>query len=104
MRAMPNPRYRARHPCVSISGLQEGSNETDLVFAAAAGSNGSFFLGGYTTGNWSALYEGSTDYAVVKLDSDMEVVWRLQVMARIFVEGERRRWKAWNGMRFIGGM
>lgn len=43
------------------------------------------FLVGSTYGNWSVTNEGDADYAAVKLNSDGDVVWHLQVMA-IFLD------------------
>lgn len=70
---------RVCHTWVSIF-WQAESDGTDTIHAAAAGSDGSFVLGGYTDGNWSGVNEGLDDYAALKFDADMGVVWELQVM------------------------
>lgn len=61
--------------------IQTGSDEKDEILGASAGSGGSVVLSGFTNGNWSGTHRGSRDYTAMKLDSDGEVVWRLQVTA-----------------------
>lgn len=66
---------------------QEGSSSADdVMFGAAETSDGSIILCGYTEGNWTAAIQGDYDYAVVKLDSNGEVVWRRQVKGRVHLE------------------
>lgn len=61
---------------------QEGSDDgSDVIEGAAAGEDGSVFLAGYTSGDWTETNLGAYDYAAVKLDSNGEVVWRMQVIA-----------------------
>lgn len=69
---------------------QEGTTENDSISAAAAGDDGSVVLVGSTFGNWSATNKGDADYAAVKLDSDGDVMWRLQVIEHTSLPPEDR--------------
>lgn len=53
---------------------QEGSEEDDDIWAVAGGADESVVLAGYTMGNWNATNEGALDYAIVKLDSEGNVL------------------------------
>lgn len=43
------------------------------------GSDGSIFVVGYTEGDWDEPNEGEEDFAVTKLSTDGEELWRWQV-------------------------
>lgn len=70
---------------------QDGSIEYDVITGAAAGSDGSVVLSGYTYGNWSEMNQGEEDYVAFKLDSNGDVVWTLQVIGQGLRWGERVR-------------
>lgn len=52
----------------------------DGINGVAAGADGSVLLAGVTFGNWNGTLEGTSDYAAMKLDSNGDVRWRVQVM------------------------
>lgn len=43
-------------------------------------ADGSVVLGGYTYGSWMSPNKGGADLVVIKLDSEKEVLWTLQVI------------------------
>ncbi|CAM9529226.1 unnamed protein product [Hapterophycus canaliculatus] len=57
---------------------QDGSSETDMVYASAATEDEGVVLAGFTDGTWSGDNAGGSDFAAVKLDSDGVEVWRYQ--------------------------
>ncbi|CAM9360961.1 unnamed protein product [Scytosiphon promiscuus] len=57
---------------------QDGSITDDHIRAATAGWDGSYFLAGFTSGNWNGANSGESDWATVKLDADGTEVWRYQ--------------------------
>lgn len=59
--------------------MQEGYFGTASVRGAAAGAGGSVILAGSVYGNWSGIHQGVEDYAIVKLDSEGNREWALQV-------------------------
>lgn len=60
--------------------MQDGTDSDDITKSVAVGNDGSIFLAGYTEGDWSQPNEGEQDFAITKLSSDGELVWRWQVM------------------------
>lgn len=58
---------------------QDGTDEYDIFYGAAAGSDGSVILCGLTA-VYSGITSDSRPYASIKLDSDGEEVWRFEVI------------------------
>lgn len=58
---------------------QDGTSGRDELHGAAAGSDGSFIVAGLTDGDWDIPNLGGFDFAAMKLDSDLEELWRWQV-------------------------
>ena len=61
--------------------LQDGTEENDKIFAAAAVDDGSVIIAGYTEGSYGAVNSGSTDFVAVKIDRDANLMWKWQVRA-----------------------
>lgn len=59
--------------------LQDGTEASDKIFAAAAVDDGSVIISGYTEGSYGAVNSGSTDFVAVEVDSDGSLVWKWQV-------------------------
>ncbi|CAN0353219.1 unnamed protein product, partial [Scytosiphon promiscuus] len=57
---------------------QDGSSETDLMYAVSGTKDEGVVLAGFTDGTWSVDNAGGSDFAAVKLDSDGIEVWRYQ--------------------------
>eukprot|EP00904_Undaria_pinnatifida_P009181 jgi/Undpi1/5393/HiC_scaffold_2.g00674.m1 len=58
---------------------QGGSEQSDFARDVAIGDDGSVFLAGFTFGDWSNVKSGGSDFAVVKLSTDGNELWRWQV-------------------------
>lgn len=58
---------------------QDGTSSNDFLMECTLGSDGSIYLAGYTTGNWSDINVGHEDFAAAKLDADGNEIWRWQV-------------------------
>ena len=63
-----------------MSGTEQGGTaRSDYVKNVAIGDDGSVFLAGFTFGDWGNVNAGGVDFAVVKLSTDGNVLWRWQV-------------------------
>ena len=63
-----------------MSGTEQGGSEqSDFARDVAIGDDGSVFLAGFTFGDWSNVKSGGSDFAVVKLSTDGNELWRWQV-------------------------
>lgn len=55
------------------------SGARSALGASASVVDGSFFLGGYTSGSWAGLSTGGYDFAAVKIHSNGTLAWIWQV-------------------------
>ena len=58
---------------------QGGTGKSDFAKDVAIGDDGSVFLAGFTFGDWGDVKSGRSDFAVVKLSTDGNELWRWQV-------------------------
>lgn len=59
-------------------------SSTERANGAAAAPDGGFVLAGYTDGNLSISSSGQSDFAVVKIDSDANLLWTWQVRRQMY--------------------
>lgn len=70
---------------------QEGTDEKDDIWGAAAAADGSTFLFGTTEGSWATESAGDEDFAVAKISSNGTLLWRWQVrMGRAYAASATR--------------
>ncbi|CAN0496185.1 unnamed protein product, partial [Laminaria digitata] len=58
---------------------QDGTVDDDSLQGAEVQADGTIVFGGHTAGDWSTANSGERDFAVVKLDSYGNMIWRWQV-------------------------
>ena len=59
--------------------LQDGTEENDIIYAAAGADDGSIIIAGYTSFSYEDVNAGSGDFVAVKIDGDGNTVWKWQV-------------------------
>jgi len=59
--------------------MQDGSEEWDIIYAAAGADDGSVIIAGQSYGSYGAENAGNSDFVAVKIDNDGNTIWAWQV-------------------------
>lgn len=59
--------------------LQNGTEELDVIYAAAGADDGSVIIAGITGGSYGAENAGLWDFVAIKIDSNGNFIWAWQV-------------------------
>lgn len=71
--------------------LQEGTDKYDTFEIAVLADNESIVMAGHTFGNWSGVNKGGSDFAAVKLDTNLIAYqWKWQVLLCLSLRNHRQ--------------
>ena len=59
--------------------LQDGTEESDHIYAAAGADDGSVIIAGRTWGSYEDVNAGYRDFVAMKFDDDGNIIWKWQV-------------------------